>query len=52
MANTDNMTDITSITPNDLELFRCYLQYRDIKKQQQQNNRNNLKNIELRLNLM
>ena len=41
MANAnDNTTPITTITPNDLELFRCYLQYRDIKKQQKQNNRN------------
>ena len=36
-TNTDKTAEITSITPNDLELFRCYLQYRDIKKQQRRN---------------
>ena len=29
----DNTTPITSVTPDDLQLFRCYLQYRDIKQQ-------------------
>ena len=34
MANAnDNSTPITSIAPDHLELFRCYLQYRDIKQQ-------------------
>ena len=34
MANSnDNTTPITSVTPDHLELFRCYLQYRDIKQQ-------------------
>ena len=34
MANTDNLTEITSITPNnDLELFKAYLQYRNVKQQ-------------------
>ena len=29
----DNMTDITSITPPDVELWKAYLQYRDVKQQ-------------------
>ena len=33
MANADNMTDITSITPPDVELWKAYLQYRDVKQQ-------------------
>ena len=33
MANTDNMTDITSVTPPDIELWKAYLTYRDVKQQ-------------------
>ena len=34
MANAnDKTTEITSITPDHLELFKAYLQYRDIKQQ-------------------
>ena len=34
MANSnDTTTPITSITPDHLELFKAYLQYRDIKQQ-------------------
>ena len=33
MANNGTTTPITSVTPDDLQLFRCYLQYRDIKQQ-------------------
>ena len=33
MANNGTTTPITSITPDDLQLFRCYLQYRDVKQQ-------------------
>lgn len=52
MANAnDKTTEVTSITPNDLELFRCYLQYRDIKKQQQQNNRNKPKKYRITIEL-
>lgn len=47
----DNTTPITSITPNDLELFRCYLQYRDIKKQQKKNNRNKPKKYRITIEL-
>jgi hypothetical protein len=28
-----NETELTSITPPDLELFKAYLQYRDVKQQ-------------------
>ena len=52
MANAnDKTTEITSISPNDLELFRCYLQYRDIKKQQKQNNRNKPKKYRITIEL-
>ena len=34
MANSnDNTTPITSISPPDLELWKAYLQYRDVKQQ-------------------
>ena len=34
MANAnDKTTEITSITPDHLELFKAYLQYRDVKQQ-------------------
>ena len=33
MANNDNSTPITSISPPDSQLFKAYLQYRDVKQQ-------------------
>ena len=37
----DNMTEITSITPNDdLELFKDYLTYRDVKQQLKKSTKN------------
>ena len=33
MANDDKTTEITSIAPDHLELFKAYLTYRDVKQQ-------------------